>query len=59
MCQTSIVREAWVRRQELAVHGWIYSVEDGYLRDLNIMAAGEANSEGVFVKALEEIVRLS
>jgi carbonic anhydrase len=35
-CQTTIVQDAWDRRQPLAVHGWIYSVEDGLLRDLHI-----------------------
>lgn len=36
LCQTSIVRDAWQREQALAVHGWIYGVSDGLLRDLNI-----------------------
>lgn len=34
--QTTIVREAWERGQELAVHGWIYGLENGLLRDLNV-----------------------
>jgi len=35
VCQTSIVRDAWERGQELAVHGWIYGLQDGLLRDLH------------------------
>ncbi|MGI9088259.1 MAG: carbonate dehydratase [Chthoniobacterales bacterium] len=34
VCQTTIVRDAWERRQELTVHGWIYGLRDGLLRDL-------------------------
>ncbi len=34
--QTTIVQEAWEREQELAVHGWIYGLEDGLLRDLGV-----------------------
>lgn len=34
--QTTIVREAWSRRQNLAVHGWIYDLNDGLLRDLDV-----------------------
>jgi carbonic anhydrase len=34
--QTTIVQNAWSRGQELAVHGWIYGVGDGLLRDLDI-----------------------
>lgn len=39
VCQTSIVREAWKRGQDLAVHGWIYGLHDGVIRDLKITAA--------------------
>ena len=36
VCQTTIVRDAWERGQELAVHGWIYGLKDGLLSDLNV-----------------------
>ena len=36
VCQTSIARDAWDRGQKLAVHGWIYGIGDGLLRDLNV-----------------------
>jgi carbonic anhydrase len=32
--QTTVLREAWARGQELAIHGWIYDVGDGLLHDL-------------------------
>lgn len=32
--QTTVVRDAWARGQELAVHGWIYGLGDGLLRDI-------------------------
>ena len=34
--QTTIVQDAWARGQALAVHGWIYALRDGLLRDLDI-----------------------
>jgi carbonic anhydrase len=34
VCQTTIVRDAWERGQALAVHGWIYGLKDGLIRDL-------------------------
>src|SRR5213083_1260439 len=34
VCQTTIARDAWDRGQELAVHGWVYGLKDGLLRDL-------------------------
>jgi carbonic anhydrase len=36
VCQTDIVEAAWRRGQSLSVHGWIYSVADGLLKDLGI-----------------------
>jgi carbonic anhydrase len=36
VCQTTVVREAWERGQEVTVHGWIYSLEDGLVRDLGM-----------------------
>jgi len=36
VAHTTIVQEAWDRGQQLAVHGFIYSIADGLLRDLNV-----------------------
>lgn len=36
ICHTTIVQSAWKNGQELAVHGWIYSLEDGILHDLGV-----------------------
>jgi carbonic anhydrase len=36
VCQTTITRDAWERGQELSVHGWIYGLQDGLLRDLKV-----------------------
>jgi carbonic anhydrase len=42
--RTTIVQSAWQRGQELTVHGWIYGLEDGLLRDLGISID---NAEGL------------
>jgi len=34
--QTTIVRDAWERGQELTVHGWVYGINDGKLQDMGI-----------------------
>lgn len=38
--QTSIVQAAWRQGQKLSVHGWVYSVEDGILQDLDVSLSG-------------------
>ena len=35
VCNSTIVKNAWKNGVELAVHGWIYSIEDGILKDLD------------------------
>src|SRR5689334_21809525 len=39
--RTSIVRDAWQRGQEVAVHGWIYGIRDGLLWDTGVTVAAE------------------
>ena len=41
--QTTVVQDAWDRGQELTVHGWVYGLRDGLLRDLGVTvsAAGD------------------
>jgi carbonic anhydrase len=37
VCHTSIIQDAWNRGQTVTVHGWIYSLHDGLLRDLGMV----------------------
>lgn len=41
--QTTVVRDAWRRGGTLAVHGWVYDIRDGLLRDLGLCITGEAD----------------
>jgi carbonic anhydrase len=41
VARTTIVQDAWARGQELAVHGWIYGLHGGLLRDLNVTVTSE------------------
>jgi len=36
VARTTVVRDAWQRGQPLALHGWIYGIQDGLLRDLGV-----------------------
>ena len=42
-----IVRDAWTRGQDLAVHGWVYALADGRVRDLDVSIASEAEYAAV------------
>jgi carbonic anhydrase len=52
VCQTTIALDAWERGQELTVHGWIYGLKDGLLRDLNITIAGVDETTAAYQAAL-------
>ncbi len=52
VCQTTIVRDAWERGQPLAVHGWIYGLKDGLLRDLRISASSVAEADAAYRAAV-------
>ncbi len=40
VCHTTVVQEAWENGQELAVHGWIYKIQDGLIRDMHVTITG-------------------
>ncbi|MDP2324924.1 MAG: carbonic anhydrase, partial [Gammaproteobacteria bacterium] len=45
VCQTTVLQDAWMRGQEVTVHGWVYGLEDGLLRDLAVGASNAAEFE--------------
>jgi carbonic anhydrase len=52
VCQTTIVRDAWERGQALTVHGWIYGIGDGLLRDLKTTVTAADAVTDVYEQAL-------
>ena len=54
VCHTTIVQNAWQRGQDVVVHGWVYDVQDGILRDLNITIGGMDEISAVYRMALVE-----
>lgn len=45
--ETTIVQDAWNRGQQLEIHGWIYGLRDGMIRDLGISIRDEASLKGL------------
>ena len=48
VCHTRIVQNAWDRGQSLSVHGWIYGVSDGLLKDLHVTVDGPDQIDKVY-----------
>jgi len=43
--QTTVVRDAWSRHQSLAVHGWIYDLKDGLIKDLGVSVSADSTRQ--------------
>jgi carbonic anhydrase len=52
VCQTTIVQSAWERGQQLIVHGWVYALTDGLVRDLNIHIASQEEMGAIYKSAI-------
>jgi carbonic anhydrase len=50
--RTTVMQNAWDRGQEIAVHGWIYDIGDGLLRDLDICITNQNELETVYEKSV-------
>ena len=55
VCQTTIVQDAWARGQALAIHGWIYGLRDGYLRDLGVSTRDLDGIDATYHAALDAL----
>jgi len=50
--RTTIVQNAWAQGQELAVHGFVYGIDDGLLRDLDICITNQKELSGAYEEAI-------
>ena len=55
VCQTTMVQTAWLREQQLMVHGWVYDVHDGLVRDLGMSIGGDGQLAGKYTQALSRL----
>ncbi|MEI6356946.1 MAG: carbonate dehydratase [Verrucomicrobiota bacterium] len=50
VCQTTMVQSAWEEGRKLEVHGWIYSLQDGLLRDLAVGVSDAAGAQALLLR---------
>jgi carbonic anhydrase len=55
LCASTIVKDAWQRGQPLTVHGWIYGLRDGLLRDLGLSFQSAADFDDRYAAAVSSI----
>jgi carbonic anhydrase len=55
VCQTTVVQDAWARGHQVTVHGWIYRLQDGELRDLGASASSAEDVEAAIQRACDRL----
>ena len=55
VCLTTVVQDAWARGQQLAVHGWVYSLADGKVRELGMDVDARDALEPVYAWAISGV----
>jgi carbonic anhydrase len=53
--KTSIVQAAWAREQKVSIHGWIYGIESGLLRDLGLCIARASETTECYETAVRSL----
>ncbi len=55
VCETTIVQDAWLRGQDLSVHGLVYGLQDGIIRDLEMRVAALGDLEPAYARAVASV----
>lgn len=55
VCNTTVIRDAWARGQDVTVHGTIYGMRDGLLRDLKITASSLSEAQRKYERAINSL----
>lgn len=55
VCQTTVVQDAWERGQEVVVHGWVYGLHDGHIKDMRMTVEHPEALGAAYAEALSEL----
>lgn len=55
VCETTVIRDAWARGQQVRVHGWMYGLKDGLVRDLQMAASSESEKRESYRRAIDAL----
>jgi carbonic anhydrase len=57
VCRTTVAHDAWQRRQDVTVHGWVYGLHDGLLQDLGFAVGTPESINATYDAALVQVKR--
>jgi len=55
VAQSTVLQDAWLRGQVVALHGWVYGIHDGLLKDMGITVTGNDSLEAVYKAAIQGV----
>ncbi|WP_129135960.1 carbonate dehydratase [Luteimonas sp. YGD11-2] len=55
VCETTVVQDAWARGQRLTVHGWVYALGDGRVRELSMDVSAPEALAPAYARAVAEV----
>ena len=57
VAMSTVMQDAWARGQKVAVHGWVYGLRDGLLKDLDVTMTAPDEVVKKFTAALKRYPR--
>lgn len=59
VCQSTVMQDAWARQQSLQVHGWVYGLRDGLLKDLMVSIDGTDSVAAIYKSSVDGVASAS
>ena len=56
VCHTTVLQDAWSRGQNVTVHGWIFGLEDGIIRDLKVSISSGRDHNEIYADAVAAVL---
>ncbi len=55
VAQSTVLQDAWMRGQTVSLHGWVYGIHDGLLKDMHITVAANDDLEATYRTAIDGV----
>ena len=57
VAQSTVLQDAWLRGQDVALHGWVYGIHDGLLQDMRVTVKGNDGLDIMYRAAIDAVAQ--
>jgi carbonic anhydrase len=57
VAQSTVLQDAWLRGQDVALHGWVYGIHDGLLQDMRVTVKGNDGLDLMYRAAIDAVAQ--